>query len=67
VYSYWLACNNEQKNLVPVFSVVLKDSFIHARVASAMGFMATAECFEIDDVAGKVVSAIVGATLDKEK
>ncbi|KAG1718003.1 hypothetical protein EDB19DRAFT_1991423 [Suillus lakei] len=48
-------------------TVVLKDSFIHARVASAMGFMATAECFEIDDVAGKVVSAIVGATLDKEK
>jgi SCY1-like protein 1 len=47
--------------------MALKDSFVHARVAGVMAFMATAECFEIDDVASKVVSAVVGATLDKEK
>ncbi|KAG2132258.1 armadillo-type protein [Suillus cothurnatus] len=44
-----------------------QDSFVHARVAGVMAFMATAECFEIEDVASKVVSAVVGATLDKEK
>ncbi|KAG1771907.1 hypothetical protein EV702DRAFT_1281573 [Suillus placidus] len=32
-----------------------------------MAFMAIMECSEMDDVAGKAVSAVVGATLDKEK
>ncbi|KAG2063069.1 hypothetical protein BDR04DRAFT_1146361 [Suillus decipiens] len=48
-------------------NMTLKDSFAHARMAGIMAFMVTAECFEIDDVAGKVVSAAVGATLDTEK
>jgi len=47
--------------------MALKDQFVHARVAGIMAFMATAECFEVDDVAGRVVPAVVGATLDKEK
>ncbi|KAG1766920.1 hypothetical protein EV702DRAFT_1148475 [Suillus placidus] len=62
-----LGYNTKRKVLVPAFSMALKDSFVHARVAGVMAFMATAECFEIDDVASKVVSAIAGATLDKEK
>lgn len=62
-----LGYNTKRKVLIPAFSMALKDSFVHARVAGIMAFMATAECFEIDDVAGKVVSAVVGATLDKEK
>jgi SCY1-like protein 1 len=62
-----LGYNTKRKVLVPAFSMALKDSFVHARVAGVMAFMATAECFEMDDVAGKVVSAVVGATLDKEK
>ncbi|KAG1719636.1 ARM repeat-containing protein [Suillus lakei] len=56
-----LGYNTKRKVLVPA------DSFVHARVAGVMAFMATAECFEMEDVAGKVVSAVVGATLDKEK
>ncbi|KAG2036717.1 armadillo-type protein [Suillus americanus] len=62
-----LGYNTKRKVLVPAFSMALKDSFVHARVAGVMAFMATAECFEIDDVASKVVSAVVSATLDKEK
>ncbi|KAG1837506.1 hypothetical protein DFJ58DRAFT_734319 [Suillus subalutaceus] len=62
-----LGYNTKRKVLVPAFSMALKDSFVHARVAGVMAFMATAECFDIDDVASKVVSAVVGATLDKEK
>jgi SCY1-like protein 1 len=62
-----LGYNTKRKVLVPAFSMALKDSFVHARVAGVMAFMATADCFEIEDVASKVVSAVVGATLDKEK
>ncbi|KAG2142740.1 uncharacterized protein EDB93DRAFT_601216 [Suillus bovinus] len=62
-----LGHNTKRKVLVPAFSMALKDSFVHARVAGVMAFMATAECFDIDDVAGRVVPAVVGATLDKEK
>ncbi|KAG1738786.1 hypothetical protein EDB19DRAFT_1982454 [Suillus lakei] len=51
-----LGYNTKRKVLVPAFSMALRDSFVHAR-----------ECFEMEDVAGKVVSAVVGATLDKEK
>ncbi|KAG1718148.1 hypothetical protein EDB19DRAFT_1801885 [Suillus lakei] len=32
-----------------------------------MAFMAIAKCFEMEDVAGKDVSIVVGATLDKER
>ncbi|KAG2337853.1 hypothetical protein BDR05DRAFT_1004730 [Suillus weaverae] len=46
--------------------MALKDSFAHTRVAGVIVFIATAECFETDDVAGKVVSAVVGATLARE-
>lgn len=62
-----LGYNTKRKVLVPAFSMALRDSFVHARVAGVMAFMATTECFEIEDVASKVVPAIVGATLDKEK
>ncbi|OAX38865.1 ARM repeat-containing protein [Rhizopogon vinicolor AM-OR11-026] len=62
-----LGYNTKRKVLVPAFSMALKDPFVHARVAGVMAFMATAECFEVEDVAGRVVPAIVGATLDKEK
>ncbi|KAG1717980.1 armadillo-type protein [Suillus paluster] len=62
-----LGYNTKRKVLVPAFSMALKDQFVHARVAGVMAFMATAECFEVEDVAGRVVPAVVGATLDKEK
>lgn len=61
-----LGYNAKHTVLVPAFSMGLGDSFVRARVAGVMAFMATAECFEMEDVAGKAVSAIIGATLDKE-
>lgn len=59
--------NTKQKVLVPAFSKALKDPFLHARVAGLMAFTATNECFNIEDVAAKVIPNVVGATLDKEK
>ncbi|KAG1718462.1 hypothetical protein EDB19DRAFT_1899249 [Suillus lakei] len=58
--------NTKRKVLVPAFSMALRDSFVHACVAGVMAFMATAECFGMEGVASKVVSAVVSATLDKE-
>jgi len=62
-----LGYNAKRKVLVPAFSRSLKDTFVHARVAGLMAFMATSECYDIEDIAGKVIPCIVGATLDKEK
>ncbi|KAH7888422.1 hypothetical protein F5I97DRAFT_1852549 [Phlebopus sp. FC_14] len=62
-----LGYNTKRKVLVPAFSRALKDPFVHARVAGLMAFMATSECFDVEDVAGKVIPSIAGATLDKEK
>ncbi|KAH0832319.1 hypothetical protein J3R83DRAFT_13329 [Lanmaoa asiatica] len=62
-----LGYNTKQKVLVPAFSKALKDPFLHARVAGLMAFTATSECFNIEDVAAKVIPNVVGATLDKEK
>ncbi|KAG1717547.1 hypothetical protein EDB19DRAFT_1900024 [Suillus lakei] len=62
-----LEYNTKRKVLVPAFSMALRDSFVHACVAGVMAFMATAECFGMEGVAGKVVSAVVSVTLDKEK
>lgn len=62
-----LGYNAKRKVLVPAFSRSLKDTFVHARVAGLMAFMATSECYDIEDIAGKVIPCIAGATLDKEK
>jgi SCY1-like protein 1 len=45
----------------------LKDDFVHTRVAGLMAFMACIDCFEIDELAGKVVGVVAGALVDKEK
>jgi SCY1-like protein 1 len=62
-----LGYNTKRKVLVAAFARALKDPFVHCRVAALMAFMATADCFEPEEVATKVVAAIVGATVDKEK
>ncbi|EIW82556.1 ARM repeat-containing protein [Coniophora puteana RWD-64-598 SS2] len=62
-----LGYNTKRKVLVPAFCRALKDPFVHARVAGLMAFMATAECFDIEDVAGKVVPAISGNMIDRER
>ncbi|KAL4074349.1 armadillo-type protein [Scleroderma yunnanense] len=62
-----LGYNTKRKVLVPAFSRALKDTFVHARVAGLMAFMATSECYDAEDVAGKVIPPVAQSTLDKEK
>jgi SCY1-like protein 1 len=62
-----LGYNTKRKVLVPAFARALKDQFVHARVAGLMAFMATADCFEPDEVATRVVPVVVTTTVDKEK
>jgi len=52
---------------VPAFTKALKDPFVHARVAGLMGFMATIDCFEIDELASKVIPSISFTLVDTEK
>jgi SCY1-like protein 1 len=56
-----------KKMLVPAFARALKDPFVHARVAALMAFMATTDCFDIEELASRVVPAISPAMVDKEK
>jgi SCY1-like protein 1 len=62
-----LGPNTKKKVLVPAFARSLKDPFVHARVAGLMAFMATVECFDRDDLAGKVIPNMAFAMVDKEK
>jgi SCY1-like protein 1 len=62
-----LGYHTKRKVLVPAYTRALKDSFVHARVASLMTFMATADCFDFDDIASKVIPSISIAMIDKEK
>ncbi|KAJ7124964.1 armadillo-type protein [Mycena epipterygia] len=62
-----LGHNTKRKVLVPAFSRALKDSFVHARVAGLMAFMATIDCFEIEELATKVIPNMSFALIDKEK
>lgn len=41
--------------------------FVHARVAGLMALMATMDCFDADDCAGKVIPAMAGLLVDKER
>jgi SCY1-like protein 1 len=62
-----LGYNTKKKVLVTAFARSLKDSFVHARVAGVMALMATLECYEIEDVAGRVIPAVAPSLVDKEK
>ncbi|CAD6573941.1 MAG: hypothetical protein TREMPRED_000967 [Tremellales sp. Tagirdzhanova-0007] len=62
-----LGPNTKKKVLVPAFARSLKDPFVHARVAGLMALMATVECFDRDDLAGKVIPNMASAMVDKEK
>ncbi|KAL7418377.1 Nuclear aminoacylation-dependent tRNA export pathway component [Cryptotrichosporon argae] len=62
-----LGTNTKKKVLVPAFARSLKDPFVHARVAGLMALMATVECFDRDDLAGKVIPNMAFALVDKEK
>ncbi|TBU30194.1 armadillo-type protein [Dichomitus squalens] len=62
-----LGYNTKRKVLVPAFARALKDPFVHARVAGLMAFMATIDCFDIEDVASKVIPNMSFTLVDKEK
>ena len=62
-----LGYNTKRKVLVPAFSRALKDPFVHARVAGLMAFMATIECFEISELATKVIPNMAFTLIDEEK
>jgi SCY1-like protein 1 len=62
-----LGYNTKRKVLVPAFSRALKDSFVHARVAGLMAFMATIDCFEMEELATKVIPNMSITLVDKEK
>ncbi|KAG6866653.1 hypothetical protein C0991_000763 [Blastosporella zonata] len=61
-----LGYHTKKKVLVPAFSRAIRDTFVHARVAGLMAFMATIDCFEAEDVANKVIPNIAFAMIDKE-
>lgn len=62
-----LGPNTKSKVLVPAFSRAIKDTFVHARVAGLMALMASAECFNGEEIATKVLPAITGTLVDREK
>ncbi|CAE6462416.1 unnamed protein product [Rhizoctonia solani] len=62
-----LGPNTKSKVLVPAFSRAIKDGFVHARVAGLMALMASIDCFNAEDVATKVLPAITGTLVDREK
>lgn len=62
-----LGYNTKRKVLVPAFSRALKDSFVHARVAGLMAFMATIDCFEVEELATKIIPNMSITLVDKEK
>jgi SCY1-like protein 1 len=62
-----LGYNTKQKVLVPAFSRALKDPFVHARVAGLMAFMATVDCFDIPNLAAKVIPSMAFCLVDEEK
>jgi SCY1-like protein 1 len=62
-----LGYNVKRKVLVPAFSRALKDPFVHARVAGLMAFMATIDCFEISELASKVIPNMAFTLVDQEK
>ena len=62
-----LGYNTKRKVLVPAFARALKDTFVHARVAGLMAFMATIDIFDVEDIAKNVIPCISSVLLDKEK
>lgn len=62
-----LGYNTKRKVLVAAFARALKDPFVHARVAGLMAFMATIDCFDIEELASKVIPCISFTLIDKEK
>lgn len=53
--------------LVPAFTRAVKDSFVHARVAGLMAFMACGELFDPEEIAKGVIPVVSWTLIDGEK
>ena len=62
-----LGYNTKRKVLVPAFTKALKDPFVHCRVAGLMALMATIECFDMSEIASRVIPNMSFALIDPEK
>ena len=62
-----LAVSSRAKVLSAAFSRALRDPFVHARNAALMALAATADIFNEDECATKMLPAICPALVDKEK
>ncbi|KAI0688043.1 armadillo-type protein [Cytidiella melzeri] len=62
-----LGYHTKRKVLVPAFTRALKDPFVHCRVAGLMSLMATTDCFEVEELATRVIPNMVCALIDSEK
>lgn len=62
-----LGYNTKRKVLVPAFTKALKDPFVHCRVAGLMALMATIECFDMNEIASRVIPNMSFTLIDPEK
>lgn len=62
-----LGTSSRSKVLIAAFTRSLRDPFMHARNAALMALGATAEYFNDDDSANRVLPVICPALIDKEK
>lgn len=62
-----LGYNTKRKVLVAAFARALKDPFVHCRVAGLMSFMATIDCYDMEELASKVIPSISPSLIDREQ
>jgi SCY1-like protein 1 len=62
-----LGVSTRSKVLVAAFTRSLRDPFVHARNAALMALAATADVFNEDDCANRILPALCPALIDKEK
>ena len=53
-----LGYNTKYKILDADFAKALKDPFVHTRIVGLVGLMGTADRFEVDELASKVIPSI---------
>jgi SCY1-like protein 1 len=62
-----LGTSTRSKVLVAAFTRSLRDPFVHARNAALMALAVTADIFNEDDCANRILPALCPALIDKEK
>ena len=62
-----LGVGSRSKVLIAAFTRSLRDPFVHARNAALMALNATIDIFSEDDCATKLLPALCGSLVDKEK